>query len=65
MNATCGGAQCFILADDVLILATGKRMIGHLARGLNETHKYLQAMGAKATPSKRYNFASNKKLRCG
>ena len=42
-----GGAQFFILADDVLIIATGTRMIGMFARALNATHKYLQAMGQK------------------
>ena len=51
--------QCFILAGDVLILSMGKRMIGKFARGLYETHNYLQAMGAKAAPCKSYNFASN------
>ena len=42
-----GGALCFILADDVLILATGTRMMGKFARALNETRKYLQTTGQK------------------
>ena len=41
------GFQSFILADDVLILANGKMMIGYFARALNATHKYLQAMGPR------------------
>lgn len=60
-----GWMQRFTLAGDVFILSTGKRMIGKFARGLNETRNGLQAMGAKAAPSESYNFASNKKLRCG
>ena len=53
------GGQCFILAGDVLILATGERMIGSLAEALNQTPNFLKAMGAKVAPTKSYNFASN------
>ena len=56
-----GGVQWLILADDVLIIATGKRMIGQFAKVLNVTHKYLQAMGAKVAPSKTCNIACSKK----
>ena len=52
------GIQVFILADDVLILATGKTMIGQLAEAINRTHQYLHEMGAKVAPDKSYNFAS-------
>ena len=50
---------CFILADDVLILSHGKNVIGKFVDGLNNTHLYLQAMGAKVAPDKSFNFASN------
>ena len=56
-----GDTQCFILADDVLILTAGRRMIGRFAQALNRTHAYLQAMGAKVAPSRSYNFASSQK----
>ena len=56
-----GDVQCFILADDVLILSMGKRMIGKFSRGLNQNHNYLHTMGVKVAPSKSYNFASNKR----
>lgn len=52
------GAACFILADDVLILAKGERMVAILARAINFTHKRLQSMGARIAPSKSCNFAS-------
>ena len=52
------GVQAFILADDVLILATGKGMIGSVAEAVDKTHAYLHSMGAKVAPDKSYNFAS-------
>ena len=45
MMRTVGDITCYILADDVLILAIGPRMIGKLARALNKTHKYLKQYG--------------------
>ena len=62
--AFIGGIHCFILADDVLILATGKAMVGYFAKALNCTHKYLQAMGARVAPTKSFNF-TNRKQRYG
>ena len=50
--------ECFILADDVLIIAKGQQMITHFVQALNLTHAYLQAMGARIAPDKSYNFAS-------
>ena len=50
--------QAFILADDVLILATGKGMIGSVAEAVDKTHAYLHSMGAKVAPDKSFNFAS-------
>ena len=47
-----------VLADDVLIIAQGKSMLSRMARALNATHIYLQAMGAKVAPTKSFNFAS-------
>ena len=61
MMRTIDETQCFILADDVLILSTGKRMIGRFAHALNSTHMYLQLTGAKVAPTKSYNFASCRK----
>ena len=52
--------ECFILADDVLIIANGQLMITHFVQALNLTHAYLQAMGARIAPDKSYNFASTK-----
>ena len=65
LMALVGGVQCFIFADDVLTLATGKAMIGYYARALNSTHKYLQAMGARVAPPKSYNCTNRKTQRPG
>ena len=54
------GIACYILADDVLVLAKGPDMVGRLAEALNSTHEFLQDMGAKVAPAKSYNFASVK-----
>ena len=56
LMALIGGIRCFIVADDVLILATGKAMIGYFAKALNCTHTYLQAMGARVDPTDSFNF---------
>ena len=58
---TFGDVRCFILADDVLILAQGQHMLGQFAKALNSTHDFLQQMGARVAPNKRYNFASGRK----
>ena len=50
--------NCYILADDVLIIGTGMKMLTRFAAALNATHKYLHHMGAKVAPDKSYNFAS-------
>ena len=60
---TFGGIKCFILADDVLILGTGMKMISNFSAALNATHKYLHLMGSTVAPTKSYNFASNQKAR--
>ena len=52
------GVQTYILADDVLILAKGPNMLHNFAKALNQTHDYLQQMGAKIAPDKSFNFAS-------
>ena len=54
---TFTGIQSYILADDVLIVATGKQMIGHFTNALNATHDYLNRMGARVAPDKSHNFA--------
>ena len=50
------GIRCFILADDVLILGTGMKMLSKFAGALDATHKFLHLMGAKVAPDKSYNF---------
>ena len=47
-----------VLADDVLVMATGRRMIRQYTKALNYTHQFLQDMGSKVAPGKSYNFAS-------
>ena len=54
------GVDCYILADDVLLLAEGAAMVGRLRDALNTTHEYLNDMGARVAPTKSYNFASGK-----
>ena len=57
------GIKCYILADDVLIIGTGLKMLSKFAGALNATHRYLHLMGAKVAPDKSYNCASCKKAR--
>ena len=57
------GIKCYILADDVLIMRTGLKMLSKFAGALNATHKFLHLMGAKVAPYKSYNFASCLKAR--
>ena len=47
-----------VLADDVLIVAQGRRMLRQFTKALDYTHQFLQDMGSKVAPSKSYNFAS-------
>ena len=47
-----------VLADDVLVVAKGRRMLRQYTKALNYTHQYLQDMGSKVAPSKSYNFAT-------
>ena len=54
---------CYILADDVLITAAGEQMYNSFVSALNETHDYLQQMGARIAPDKSFNFASHPKAR--
>ena len=57
------GIKCFILADDVLILGTGMKMLSKFAGALNATHEFLHLMAAKVAPGKSYNFASTFKAK--
>ena len=57
------GIQCYILADDVLILATGRKMVFNFAAALNTTHTFLHKMGARVAPDKSHNFASHPKAK--
>ena len=47
-----------VLADDVMVIAKGRRMLRQYTKALDYTHQYLQDMGAKVAPGKSYNFAS-------
>ena len=47
-----GNVYAFILADDVLILATGQTMIKKTAEAINATHTYLKRMGARVAQTK-------------
>lgn len=58
---TFASVKCFILADDVPIIATGKHIAVIFVKALNATHLYLQTMGAMVAPNKSYNFASHPK----
>jgi len=53
----------YILADDVLVVATGGNMVQNIAEAINQTHGYLHSMGAKVAPDKSYNFASTEAAR--
>lgn len=60
---THAGISCYILAEDVLIIGTGMKMVSKFAKAVNATHLYLHKMGAKVAPGKSYNFASSNKAR--
>ena len=59
------GITCYILADDVLILGTGMKMVSRFAEALNATHRYLHLMGAKVAPGKSYILPAAIKLEAG
>ena len=44
------GITCYSLADDVLIIGTGLKMVSKFAKAFNATHLYLHKMGAKVAP---------------
>ena len=56
-----GGVRSYVLADDVLIVATGSDMASNFAKALDTTHEYLHHMGASIAPNKSFNFATHKK----
>ena len=49
---TYAGIACYILADDVLIIGIGMKMVSKFAKALNATHQYLHKMGATVAPGK-------------
>ena len=51
------GARGRILADDIFVAATGIRHRELFIAGYQETHEYLERMGAKMAPSKSYVFS--------
>ena len=63
LMARAMGARPKVLADDVLMVVNGRRMLEKFAAVLNATRGYLQAMGAKVAPTKSFNFASSKSSR--
>ena len=48
-----------VLADDLLIIATGARHLEHIEYAFNLTHKHLHDIGAKVAPKKRLTFSSD------
>ena len=50
--------KVYILADDVLMMATVDKMTGHLAKTIDKTHAYLHDLGARVAPDRNYNLAS-------
>ena len=60
---TFEGITCCILADDVLILATGKQMARNFSKALDATHTFLHDMGAKVAPTKSLNFATHRSVK--
>ena len=50
-----------VLADDILILASGRKMLHRFGAALHKTHEYLHDAGAKVAPDKSFNFASTHK----
>ena len=56
-----GGVRSYVLADDVLIVATGSDTASNFAKALDTTHEYLHHMGAIIAPNKSFNFATHKK----
>lgn len=63
MLTRCFDVVCYILADDVLITATGDHMYDNFVKALNATQEYLQEMGAGVAPDKSFNFASHRRAR--
>ena len=41
------GVSCYLLADDVLAIGTGMKMLSKFAGALNATHRYLHHMGPR------------------
>ena len=52
-----------VLADDVCIIAKGRRIISKPAKALEATHEYCQDFGARIAPTKSYSFATTQKAR--
>ena len=50
-----------ILADDVILVTTGGKMLDRFATALNDTHEYLHDTGAVVAPSKSFNFTNSKR----
>ena len=48
-----------VLADDLLIMATGDNSLELFEYAYNATHKHLEDMGAKVAPKKCLTFSSN------
>ena len=44
--------KAYILADDVLVIATGINMVENLAKAIDQTHSYLHSMGGNVAPTR-------------
>ena len=52
-----------VLADDIQIVAVGEDHLEKLVRAMDDTHVYLQSMGAKTAPTKSRTFSTEKESR--
>ena len=59
------GGEVKILADDILILASGPLCLDKFVDCLNFTHKYLKDMGAKLAEDKSLNLPRLRRTRSG
>ena len=57
------GATPKVLADDILVVASGNRCTAVYASALDLTHQYMEDIGAKVSIKKSFNFASHKAAR--
>ena len=54
------GVEARVLADDIMIMTGGKRMLRRFGQALHMSHVYLIDIGARISPDKSFNFALSK-----